>query len=235
MWHKTLIVGAAGTRPCVVPTIRKQGLTWDVCVSYSFGECVSVVPTFFVQTTRLLRRFLVLRACTHSRLPCESSRATFAPARATLATASPLCAMTARCGCVWLPRPPSLSAMRVRARALLFVWLVVSSVCVLMNELVIDVANSGLQVLPLQVPQELQEEAQPTQDPMDEGLPQVPRQGVGSGTVGVGACRSCYLLFWCELTTRPLLRDRTRHSSLRRGVMHLSATTVSSRQPRCVP
>ena len=40
---------------------------------------------------------------------------------------------------------------------------------------------AGVQVLPLQVPQELQDEAQPAQGPLDQGLPEAGRQGARRG------------------------------------------------------
>lgn len=42
-------------------------------------------------------------------------------------------------------------------------------------------ADAGVSLLQVEVPQELQKEEEPEEDEVDQGLPQIPREGVGGG------------------------------------------------------
>ena len=85
--------------------------------------------------------------------------------------------------------------------------------------------REGIQVLPLEVPPRLQEQAQPAQDQVDEGVPEVGRQGDGDGARCTPQSRVAPR---CRVSHPPHSLFRTRPSTSRGCATVRSSTTASS-------
>ena len=85
--------------------------------------------------------------------------------------------------------------------------------------------REGIQVLPFEVPPRLQEQAQPAQDQVDEGVPEVGRQGDGDGARCTPQSRVAPRF---SVSHPPYTLFRTRPSTLRGCATVRSSTTASS-------